>query len=129
LLAGQVQVVFGTISTCIQYVRSGMLRALAVTTATRSDELPDVPPLAEFVPGYEGSQWYGVGAPKETPAEVIETLNTAINAVAADPAIKARLVGLGIEATPMTSAAFGRFIGEETEKWCKVIRAANIQVE
>jgi tripartite-type tricarboxylate transporter receptor subunit TctC len=129
LLAGQVQVVFGTISTCIQYVRSGMLRALAVTTATRSDELPDVPPLAEFVPGYEGSQWYGVGAPKETPAEVIETLNTAINAVAADPAIKARLVGLGIEATPMTSAAFGRFIGEETEKWGKVIRAANIQVE
>jgi tripartite-type tricarboxylate transporter receptor subunit TctC len=106
-----------------------MLRALAVTTATRSDELPDVPPLAEFVPGYEGSQWYGVGAPKETPAEVIETLNTAINAVAADPAIKARLVGLGIEATPMTSAAFGRFIGEETEKWGKVIRAANIQVE
>jgi tripartite-type tricarboxylate transporter receptor subunit TctC len=100
-----------------------------VTTATRSDELPDVPPLAEFVPGYEGSQWYGVGAPKETPAEVVETLNTAINAVAADPAIKARLVGLGIEATPMTSAAFGRFIAEETEKWGKVIRAANIQVE
>jgi tripartite-type tricarboxylate transporter receptor subunit TctC len=129
LLAGQVQVVFGTISTCIQYVRSSMLRALAVTTATRSDELPDVPPLAEFVPGYEGSQWYGVGAPKETPAEVVETLNTAINAVAADPNIKARLAGLGIEATPMTSAAFGRFIAEETEKWGKVIRSANIQVE
>jgi tripartite-type tricarboxylate transporter receptor subunit TctC len=129
LLAGQVQVVFGTISTCIQYVRSSMLRALAVTTATRSDELPDVPPLAEFVPGYEGSQWYGVGAPKETPAEVVETLNTAINAVATDPNIKARLAGLGIEATPMTSAAFGRFIAEETEKWGKVIRSANIQVE
>jgi tripartite-type tricarboxylate transporter receptor subunit TctC len=129
LLAGQVQVVFGTISTCIQYVRSGMLRALAVTTATRSDELPDVPPLAEFVPGYEGSQWYGVGAPRETPAEVVETLNTAINAVAADPAIKARLAGLGIEATPMTPAEFGRFVAEETEKWGKVIRSANIQVE
>src|SRR5262245_1599788 len=127
LRAGQVQVVFGTISTCIQYVRSGMLRALAVTTATRSDELPDVPPLAEFVPGYEGSQWYGVGAPKETPAEVVETLNTAINAVAAD--IKARLAGLGIEATPMTPAEFGRFVAEETEKWGKVIRSANIQVE
>ena len=106
-----------------------MLRALAVTTATRSDELPDVPPLGQFVPGYEGSQWYGVGAPKETPAEVVETLNTAINAVAADPNTKARLAGLGIEATPMTPSAFGRFIAEETEKWGKVIRAANIQVE
>ena len=129
LLSGQVQVVFGTISSCIQYVRSGMLRALAVTSATRSDALPDIPALAEFVPGYEASQWYGIGAPKETPADVVEKLNKAVNAVAADPAIRARLAGLGIDPTPMTSTAFGTFIAEETEKWGKVIRAANIQVE
>ena len=129
LLSGQVQVVFGTISSCIQYVRRGMLRALAVTSATRSDALPDIPALAEFVPGYEASQWYGIGAPKETPADVVETLNKAVNAVAADPAIRARLAGLGIDPTPMTSSAFGTFIADETEKWGKVIRAANIQVE
>jgi len=129
LLSGQVQVVFGTISSCIQYVRSGMLRALAVTSATRSDALPDIPALAEFVPGYEASQWYGIGTPKETPADVVETLNKAVNAVAADPAIRARLAGLGIDPTPMTSTAFGTFIADETEKWGKVIRAANIQVE
>ena len=129
LLSGQVQVVFGTISSCIQYVRSGMLRALAVTSATRSDALPDIAALAEFVPGYEASQWYGIGAPKETPADVVETLNKAVNAVAADPAIRARLAGLGIDPTPMTSSAFGTFIADETEKWGKVIRAANIQVE
>ena len=129
LLSGQVQVVFGTISSCIQYVRSGMLRALAVTSATRSDALPDIPALAEFVPGYEASQWYGIGAPKETPADVVETLNKAVNAVAADPAIRARLAGLGIDPTPMTSSAFGTFMADETEKWGKVIRAANIQVE
>jgi tripartite-type tricarboxylate transporter receptor subunit TctC len=129
LLSGQVQVVFSTISSSIQYVRSGMLRALAVTTATRSDVLPDIPTLGEFVPGYEASQWYGVGAPKETPAEVLETLNKAVNAVAADPSIKARLAGVGVDPTPMTSAAFGAFIVEETEKWGKVIRAANLVVE
>ena len=129
LLSGQVQVVFGTISSCIQYVRSGMLRALAVTSATRSDALPDIAALAEFVPGYEASQWYGIGAPKETPADVVETLNKAVNAVAADPAIRARLAGLGIDPTPMTSSAFGTFMADETEKWGKVIRAANIQVE
>ena len=129
LLSGQVQVVFGTISSCIQYVRSGMLRALAVTSATRSDALPDIPALAEFLPGYEASQWYGIGAPKETPADVVETLNKAVNAVAADPAIRARLAGLGIDPTPMTSSAFGTFMADETEKWGKVIRAANIQVE
>jgi len=129
LLSGQVQVVFGTISSCIQYVRSGMLRALAVTSATRSDALPDIAALAEFVPGYEASQWYGIGAPKETPADVVETLNKAVNAVAADPAIRARLAGLGIDPTPMTSSAFGTFIADETEKWGKVIRAANIKPE
>jgi tripartite-type tricarboxylate transporter receptor subunit TctC len=129
LLSGQVQVVFGTISSCIQYVRSGMLRALAVTTATRSDVLPDIPTLVEFVPGYEASQWYGVGAPKDTPAEVIEKLNKEINAGAADPIVKARLAGLGVDPMSMTSAAFGKFVADEAEKWGKVIRAANIKVE
>ena len=127
LLSGQVQVVFGTISSCIQYIRGGMLRALAVTTTTRSDVLPDIPTLAEFVPGYEASQWYGVGAPKDTPAEVIDKLNTEINAVAADPLIKARLASLGVDPMSMASAAFGKFIADEAEKWGKVIRAANIK--
>jgi len=129
LLSGQVQVVFGTISSCIQYVMGGMLRALAVTTATRSDALPDIPTLAEFVPGYEASQWYGVGAPKDTPAAVIDKLNKEINAVAADPIIKARLAGLGVDPMSMTSAEFGKSIAAETEKWAKVIRVANIKAE
>jgi tripartite-type tricarboxylate transporter receptor subunit TctC len=129
LLSGQVQVVFGTITTNIQYIRSGMLRALAVTTATRSDVLPDIPTLAEFVPGYEASQWYALGAPKDTPAEVIDKLNREINAVAADPLIKARLAGLGVDPMSMTAAEFGKFIADETEKWGKVIRAANITAE
>jgi len=129
LLSGQVQVVFGTISSCIQYIRGGMLRALAVTTATRSDVLPDIPTLAEFVPGYEASQWYGVGAPKDTSAEVIYKLNNEINAIAADPLIKARLADLGVDPMSMTSAAFGKFIADETEKWGNVIRALNIKAE
>jgi tripartite-type tricarboxylate transporter receptor subunit TctC len=129
LLSGQVQVVFGTISTCIQYIKGGMLHALAVTTATRSDVLPDIPTLAEFVPGYEASAWYGVGAPKDTPAEVIDKLNNEINAVAADPLIKARLAGLGVDPMSMTSAAFGKLIADETEKWGNVIRALNIKAE
>src|SRR5262245_16149057 len=129
LLSGQVQVVFGTISTCIQYIRGGMLRALAVTTATRSDVLPDIPTLAEFVPSYEASQWYGVGAPKDTPAEVIEKLNEEINAVVADPLIKARLASLGVDPMSMTSAAFGKFVADETEKWGHVIQALNIKAD
>jgi tripartite-type tricarboxylate transporter receptor subunit TctC len=129
LLSGQVQVAIGTISTNIQYIRGGMLRALAVTTATRSDVLPDIPTMAEFVPGYETSQWYGVGAPKGTPAEVIDKLDKEINAVTTDPTIKARLAGLGVEPMSMTSAAFGKFIVDETEKWGKVIRAANITAD
>jgi len=129
LLSGQVQVVFGTISTCIQYIRGGMLRALAVTTATRSDVLPDIPTLAEFVPSYEASQWYGVGAPKDTPAEVIEKLNKEINAVVADPLIKTRLASLGVDPMSMTSAAFGKFVADETEKWGHVIQALNIKAD
>jgi tripartite-type tricarboxylate transporter receptor subunit TctC len=129
LLSGQVQIVFGTITTCIQYIRSGMLRALAVTTATRSDVLPDIPTLAEFVPGYEASYWYGLGAPKDTPAEVIDKLNREINAVAVDPLIKARLAGLGVDPVLMTSAEFGKFIADQTEKWGKVIRAADLKAD
>ena len=106
-----------------------MLRALAVTTATRSDVLPDIPTLAEFVPGYEASQWYGVGAPKDTPAEVIEKLNKEINAVVADPLIKARLASLGVDPMSMTSVAFGKLIADETEKWGKVIRDADIKAD
>jgi tripartite-type tricarboxylate transporter receptor subunit TctC len=129
LLSGQVQVVFGTISSCIQYIRSGMLRALAVTTATRSDVLPDVPTLRKFVPGYEASQWYGVGAPKDTPAEVIDKLNKEINAVASDPVMKARLAGLGVDPMSKTSVEFAKFIADETEKWGKVIRSAGINAD
>src|SRR6476620_11086897 len=129
LLSGQVQVVFGTVSSCIQYIRGGMLRALAVTTATRSDALPDTPTLAEFVPGYEASAWYGIGAPKDTPAEVIDKLNNEINAVAADPLIKARLAGLGVDPMSMTSAAFGNHIAAATEKWGNIIQALNIKAE
>src|SRR5262249_25184448 len=129
LLSGQVQVVFGTISSCLQYIRGGMLRALAVTTATRSDVLPDVPTLAEFVPGYEATQWYGVGAPKHTPAEVIDKLNKEIGAVAADPVIKARFVSLGVDPMSMPPAAFGKFVVDEAERWGEVIRAANLNAE
>jgi tripartite-type tricarboxylate transporter receptor subunit TctC len=129
LLSGQVQVVFGSIPTSIQYIRGGKLRALAVTTATRSDVLPDIPTLAEFVPGYEANQWYGVGAPKDTPAEVIDKLNNEINAVAADPLIKARLADLGVDPMSMTSAEFGKLVADETEKWGNIIRALNIKAE
>jgi len=129
MLGGQVQVVFGSIAASIPQIKSGTLRALAVTTATRSDALPDVPTMAESVPGYEASGWYGFGAPKDTPAEVIGRLNKEINAAAADPATKARLAGIGADPTPMTSAEFGKFMVAETEKWGKVIRTANIKPE
>jgi len=129
LLSGQVQIAFGATASCIQYIRGGMLRALAVTTASRSDVLPDIPTLAEFVPGYEANQWYGVGAPKDTPAEVIDKLNREINAIAADFIIKARLASLGVDPMSMTSGEFGRLIAEETEKWGKVIRDAHINAD
>jgi tripartite-type tricarboxylate transporter receptor subunit TctC len=129
LLAGRVQLVFGTISTTIQHIRSGMLRALAVTTATRSQVLPGVPALGEFVPGYAASQWYGIGAPRDAPVEVTARLNKEINAVTADPAVQARFAGLGVEPLSMTSADFATFIAAETEKWARVIRAANIQLD
>jgi tripartite-type tricarboxylate transporter receptor subunit TctC len=127
LLAGQVQVMFPTTVSSIGYITAGRLRALAVTAATRSEALPDIPTVAEFVPGYEASNWYGVGAPKATPAEIVEKLNKEINAGLADPKMKARLADLGGVPMPMSPAEFGKLIADETEKWAKVIRAANIK--
>ena len=129
LIAGQVQVIFsGTVSS-IEYVRAGRLRALAVTGATRWDALPDIPTVGEFVAGYEASQWFGVCAPTATAAEIVEKLNKEINAGLADHKIKARLTDLGGVPMPMTPADFGKLIADETEKWGKVIRAANIKPE
>jgi tripartite-type tricarboxylate transporter receptor subunit TctC len=129
LLGGQVQVMFAVISSSIGYVRAGKLRALAVTTATRSPVLPDVPTAAEFVPGYEASFWTGVGAPKNTPAEIIDKLNTEINAALADPRIKARFADLGATALPGSPADFGRLIAEETLKFSKVVKFSNAKPE
>jgi tripartite-type tricarboxylate transporter receptor subunit TctC len=122
LLGGQVQVIFGTMPAVIALVKAGKLRALGVTTATRSDELPDVPSIGEFVPGYEASQWYGIGAPKNTPPEVIERLNRETNAVLADPKMKARLAELGASVLSGSPADFGKLIVDETAKWAKVVK-------
>jgi tripartite-type tricarboxylate transporter receptor subunit TctC len=129
LLAGQVQVMFPATVSSIEYIRAGRLRALAVTTATRSELLPDIPTVAEFVPGYEASNWFGVGAPKATPAEIVEKLNREINAGLADAKMKARLAELGGDALALSPADFGKLIAEDTEKWGKVIRAANIKAD
>jgi tripartite-type tricarboxylate transporter receptor subunit TctC len=129
LLGGQVQVAFTTIPSLIEYIRAGKLRALAVASATRSDTLPGVPTVGEFVPGYEASAWYGLGAPKSTPTEIIEKLNRATSAALADPNMKSRLVGLGAEPMSMTPAEFRKFMFDETEKWGKVIRTGNIKAE
>jgi tripartite-type tricarboxylate transporter receptor subunit TctC len=129
LLGGRVQVIFDNMPGSIGYLRAGKLRPLAVTTATRSDLLPDVPPLADFVPGYAASAWYGVGAPKGTPAEIIERLNQAINAALADPAMRARLIDLGGTVLPGSPTDLGRFIAQETDKWGKVVRFAGIKPE
>jgi tripartite-type tricarboxylate transporter receptor subunit TctC len=129
LLGGQVQVMFGTMTGSIEYIRTGTLRALAVTTATRAEALPDVPTVAEFVPGYEASTWYGIGAPKNTPTETIDKLNKEINAGLADPKIKARLADLGGDVLVLSPADFGKYIADETEKWGNVIRALNIKAD
>jgi tripartite-type tricarboxylate transporter receptor subunit TctC len=126
LLGGQVQVVFGSIPSSIGYIRGGTLRPLAATTATRAETLPDVPPLADFVPGYEMSTWYGIGAPRKAPAEVIDKLNAEINAALADPKFKARLADLGGMELGGSRAALGALIAEETEKWAKVVKFAGI---
>jgi tripartite-type tricarboxylate transporter receptor subunit TctC len=121
LLGGQVQVIFGDFSS-IEYIRAGKLRALAVTTATRAEALPDLPTVGDFVPGYEASGWYGVVAPKSTPAEIVDTLNKEINAVLADPKLKARFADLGAAPLTVSPADFGTLIADETEKWAKVVK-------
>jgi tripartite-type tricarboxylate transporter receptor subunit TctC len=129
LLGGQVPVMFVSTVSSIEYIKTGRLRALAVTTATRSDELPDIPTVGEFVPGYEASAWFGVGAPKNTLSQIIDKLNEAINAGLADPKIKARLAGLG--GTPLLGSAadFGKLIAEETEKWGKVVKFSGAKAD
>jgi tripartite-type tricarboxylate transporter receptor subunit TctC len=127
LLNGQVQVLFEPLPASIQHIKSGKLRALAVTTAARSETLPEVPTVAEFVAGYEASGWNGVCAPRNTPVEIVGRLNSAINAGLADPKVKARLAELGATTLGGSPADFGKLIAEETEKWGKVIRAGNIK--
>jgi len=122
LIGGQVHVMFDAVPSSVEYIRAGKLRALAVTTATRSEALPEVPTVGEFVPGYEASGWIGIGVPNNTPAEVIEKLNTEVNAILADPKVKARLADLGGMVFPSSSAAFGKFVTAEIEKWGKVVK-------
>jgi tripartite-type tricarboxylate transporter receptor subunit TctC len=129
LLSGKVQVVFSPIPTTVAQIRAGQLRALGVTTAKRSNALPDVPSIGEFVSGYDATGYFGIGAPKNTPAEIVDKLNKTITAGVTDPAVKAKLVNLGVEPMPMTSAAFGKLIAEETEKWAKVVKAAHMKAE
>jgi tripartite-type tricarboxylate transporter receptor subunit TctC len=129
LLGGRVQVLFDPIPASIEYIRAGKLRALAVTTATRSDALPDIPTVGEFVPGYEASSWYGVCAPKNTPADIIDRLNKEINAGLADPKLKARFADLGGTVLAGSPADFGKLIAHETDKWGKVIKAVGIKPE
>jgi tripartite-type tricarboxylate transporter receptor subunit TctC len=127
LLGGQVQVYFDGISGSLEYVRSGKLRALGVTSAARADVLPNVPSLSEFVPGYEASGWYGIGVPKNTPAEIVDRLNREINAGLADPKLKARLADLGYVTFTSSPAEFGTLIAQETEKWAKVMKFAGVK--
>jgi len=129
LLAGQVQLAFATAPPVLEYVRSGKLRALGVTSMTRMEVLPDVPTMAESLPGYEGSGWAGIGAPRGTPAEIIDALSKNINSIIADPAMKARFVTLGAEPEPMTPSQFGTLIANAAGKWAKVIAFANIKVD
>jgi tripartite-type tricarboxylate transporter receptor subunit TctC len=129
LLGGQVQVMFDPVVSSLSHIQAGKLRPLAVTTSTRSDALPDIPTISGFVPGYEASIWLGAGAPRNTPTEIVDRLNREINAGLADPKIKARLAEQGGTVLPGSPADFGKLIAEDTEKWSKVIRAANIKPE
>ena len=129
VIGGQVQLIFSAVTSTIEYIKADKVRALAVTSTTREDALPDVPTVAEFVPGYEASNWWGIAAPKNTPAAIVDKLNNEINAAFADPKMKARLADLGGMALAGPPAAFGKLIADETEKWGKVIRTANIKAE
>jgi len=129
LFGGQVQVMFDPVVSSIAHIRAGKLRPLAVTTTTRSEALPDIPTVGDFVPGYEASVWFGIGAPRNTPPDIIEKLNKEINAALADPKLRARLAELDGTVLPGSPDDFGKFIADETEKWGKVIRSANIKAE
>jgi tripartite-type tricarboxylate transporter receptor subunit TctC len=129
LLGGQVQVMFNSPPASIEYIKAGRLRALAVTTATRSETLTDLPTVGEFVPGYETSQWYGVGVPKNTPAEIVDKLNKEVNADFVDLKLKARLADLGGTVLAGSPVDFGKFIADETEKWAKVIKFAGVKAD
>jgi tripartite-type tricarboxylate transporter receptor subunit TctC len=129
LLGGQIQLMFDTVPQSIEHIRAGRLRALAVTTATRSEALPDVPTMNDFVPGFEAGSWWGVGAPKGTPAEIVDELNRGINAGLVDPGIKAKLAALGTTPLLFTPAEFGAFVETETEKWAKVVRFSGAKVD
>jgi tripartite-type tricarboxylate transporter receptor subunit TctC len=129
LLGGQVQVHFAGLASSIDHIKAGTLRVLAVTTATRSETLPEIPAMSETLPGYESSAWFGVGAPRQTPTEIVGTLNREINAALADPTIKARLIGVGGAVLPGSPADFGKLIAEETAKWAKVIKFAGIKAD
>jgi len=129
MLSGQVQVFFDNLPSSIEYIKAGKLRALAVTTASRSEALPDLPTVSEFVPGYDASPWWGVGVPKNTPADIVDKLNKEINAGLADPKMRARIVDLGATVLVGTPAEFGKLLAEETEKWGKVVKFASIKVD
>jgi tripartite-type tricarboxylate transporter receptor subunit TctC len=129
LIGGQVPVMFDALSSSIEHIRAGKVRALAVTTIVRSTALPDIPTVGDFVPGYEASGWFGLGAPTATPAEIINKLNSEINAGLADPKMKARLADLGGMVLAGSPADFGKLLADETEKWAKVIKFARIKAE
>jgi tripartite-type tricarboxylate transporter receptor subunit TctC len=129
LIAGRVQVMFDVVVSSLSYIKSGQIRALAVTTATPQDVLPGVPTVGQFVPGYEASGWQGVSAPKGTPADIVDKLNREINAGLADASFRARLADLGGQPFPGTPADFGKFVADETEKWGKVVREAGVKAE
>ena len=129
LLGGQVQVMFATVPGTTDFIATGKLRALGVTTASRTETLPQLPPIGDFVPGYETSQWYGIGAPAKTPAEIVGKLNREINAALIDPAMKTKFANIGGEPLPGSVAEFGKLISEDTEKWAKVVRAAGLKPE
>jgi tripartite-type tricarboxylate transporter receptor subunit TctC len=129
LLGGQVHAIFSTMPPAISHIRAGALRALAVTSTTRSEALPDLPTVSDVLPGYEATLLNGLSAPRNTPADIVDRLNKEINAGLADPAMKAKLAELGNDPVAMTPADFGKLLGDETEKWGKVIRAANIKIQ
>jgi tripartite-type tricarboxylate transporter receptor subunit TctC len=129
MLAGQVQVMFDNLPTSIEHVRAGKLRPLAITSATRSQLLPEVPTLADFVPGYESSAWYGVAAPKGTPADIVDKLNRELNAFVVDPTMKTRIAEMGATTLPGSPAEFGKLVADETEKWGKVVRFSGAKAD